>query len=333
VSGSSSSDVWAVGLEPGALIMHWDGSSWTRSLHGGSTYFRGVYARTASDAWAVGGSGWFDQSDTVAEHWDGSSWTQVTTPTPGSGVLNGVVATSASNAWTVGYIGPGNGTRAQAIEPLIERWNGSTWTEQTFADPVEGGNFGAVAATSADNAWAVGFTGENSEGTGQATLIEHWDGSSWTRVSSPNAAGSMNMLTGVTAISATNAWAVGLTDNSSGQWAPLVMHWNGSTWTIVSSPNPDGDAVLQAVSSASANDIWAVGVTSSSPTGCVSHCETFAMHWDGSTWTVVSTPNPSSSYLNALLGVAVIGGDDVWAVGSTDFETTLFTHWDGSSWR
>jgi len=333
VAGTSADDVWAVGLEPSSsLIMHWDGSSWATSFTEPVGFFRAVSAVTASDAWAVGGTGWFDESHTLAEHWDGSSWTQASTPTPGSGVFNGVAATSAEDVWAVGLIGPGPGNSAHSTEPLIEHWNGSAWSEQTFADPSDGGQFWAAAATSADDAWAVGWTGDSAEGGGQTTMIYHWNGSSWTRVSSPDAAGSVNVLYGVTAISADDAWAVGFTKTADGDEKTLTMHWDGSTWTIVPSPSPGGDAGLQGVSAASASDIWAVGVAN--PTSC-SHCETLAMHWDGSTWTVVPTPNPSSTYLNILLGVAVINGDgsDVWAVGTTDYASTLITHWDGSSWR
>ncbi len=313
--------------------MHWNGSSWATSFTEPVGYFRAVSARTSTDAWAVGGTSWFDESHTLAEHWDGTSWTQVTTPTPGSGLFSGVAATSASNAWAVGIIGPGNGTPAESTEPLIERWNGSTWSEQTFADPLDGGEFTAVAATSADDAWAVGYTGSFGEGSGQATLIYHWDGSTWTRVPSPDPDGSFNYLYGVTAISTNDAWAVGVTETTDGHSASLTMHWDGSNWTVVSSPDPTGDAGLQEVSAASTNDVWAVGTKSTCTGG--GHCETLAMHWDGSSWTVIPTPDPPSGYLNALLGVAVINGDgsDIWAVGTTDYESTLFTHWDGSHWR
>jgi hypothetical protein len=335
VAGTSASDVWAAGIgSPGrSLIMHWNGSSWTTSFTDPVGYFQGMAAVTASNAWAVGATAWFGETHTLAEHWNGTSWTQTATPTPGSGVLNAVAATSASNAWAVGVIGPGDGTTATATEPLIEHWNGTSWAEQTFADPTGGGQFAAVAARSADDAWAVGWVGGTTSVVGATTLIDHWDGSSWTRVPSPNPSGSGSELKGVVAISASDAWAVGLTQTSDNRWVSLTMHWDGSDWNIVSSPNPDGDAVLGGVSAASASDVWAVGVINASPTTCGPHCLTLAMHWDGSSWTVVPTPNPPSGYLNALLGVAVIAGDDVWAVGSTDFGKTLFSHWDGSSWR
>ncbi len=333
-AGTSSSDVWAVGLEPGAsLIMHWDGSCWTVSYDQPVGYFSSVSAASASDAWAVGGTSWWNPSHTLAEHWDGTSWTQVSTPDEGgSAIFNGVAATSASNAWAVGSIGPGPGDPA-IDSPLIEHWDGTAWSAQSFAVPTDGGQFVTVAATSADDAWAVGNTGGTSEGTGQTTMIEHWDGSSWTRVSSPNPAGQGNWLQGVTAISADDAWAVGRTTTDSGLWKPLIMHWDGSTWSMVTSPDPAGDSGLRSVAAAgSADDVWAVGQTETCAFGG-GNCTTVAMHWDGSTWTTASTVNPSSSYLNALLGVTVIGGDDVWAVGSTDYGSTLIEHWDGSTWR
>lgn len=335
VAGSSTSDVWAVGLQPGnSLIMHWDGTCWTVSYNQPVGYLRDTSVVSASDAWAVGGTSWWNPSHTLALHWDGTSWTQVTTPNQGgSAIFNSVAATSASNAWAVGMIGPGPGVTSSAEEPLIEHWDGSAWSAQTFEVPTDGGTLWAVSYISATNAWAVGHTGGEGQGTGQATLIEHWDGTSWTRVSSPNATGTANELYGVTAISANDVWAVGYTRTSSGVDHTLTMNWNGSNWIIVSSPNVNGDSGLQAVSGGSANDVWAVGAANGSTYGCSPKCVTVAMHWNGTSWTVVTTPNPSSTYLNAFLGVFEVASGDVWAVGTTDYQSTLIEHWNGTNWR
>jgi hypothetical protein len=335
VAGTSDSDVWAAGLKPdSSLIMHWDGNCWSVSYDQPVGYFSGVSAVSASDAWAVGGTSWWDPSQALAEHWDGTSWTRVGTPAEGdSAIFNGVAATSATSAWAVGAIGPGPGIPAAAT-PLIEHWDGTAWSAQSAAGPAGGGTLTAVAASSPDDAWAVGWTGEVSEGTGQTTLIEHWDGSGWTRVPSPDPAGSANTLTGVAVVSPDDVWAVGTTTAASGADQSLTLHWDGSTWTVVSSPSPGGDTRLQAVTAAASDDVWAVGLTH--PTQCSNggpKCATVALHWDGSTWTVASTPDPSSSYLNELRGVTAISGDDVWAVGTTDYAATLIEHWDGSSWR
>jgi hypothetical protein len=117
-----------------------------------------------------------------------------------------VAATSSTNAWAVGdYY---NGTTDQT---LIEHWNGTSWKQVT--SPNAGGSshdnvLNGVAATSSTNAWAVGYF---YNGTTDQTLIEHWNGTSWKQVTSPNPGGSSddNILNGVAATSSTNAWAVG----------------------------------------------------------------------------------------------------------------------------
>ena len=167
VSAVSADDAWAVGLNPsGLLIVHWNGRAWSQSLTGPG-YLEGVAASSARNVWAVGGTNWFSPDQTLAERWNGKTWTQVRTPSPaGGGYFNAVAATSPENAWAVGQSGPGPGTPS-ATTPLIERWNGRTWTIQRYQAPAGGGHFTAVAATSPRNAWAVGATDPASEGTGQ----------------------------------------------------------------------------------------------------------------------------------------------------------------------
>jgi hypothetical protein len=67
-----------------------------------------------------------------------------------------------------------------------------------------------VAATSPNNAWAVGYYITSVPDREQKTLIEHWDGSAWSQVPSPNSSDTFNVLNGVAATSPNNAWAVGL---------------------------------------------------------------------------------------------------------------------------
>ena len=62
-----------------------------------------------------------------------------------------------------------------------------------------------VSATSASNAWAVGFIG----GSPQQTLIQHWNGTAWKQVATPDPGPVGNILDGVSAVSASDAWAVG----------------------------------------------------------------------------------------------------------------------------
>jgi hypothetical protein len=79
----------------------------------------------------------------------------------------------------------------------------------------------------------------------------------------------------VTAISPTNAWAVGAYDAvaTPGRATPdetLIEHWNGKSWTVQKSPNPGGSGNnndLYDVAAASPSDVWAVGFEGPGPPG------------------------------------------------------------------
>jgi hypothetical protein len=122
-----------------------------------------------------------------------------------------------------------------------------------------------------------------------------------------------------------------------------VLHWDGTAWRIVPSPNrlttPGRGAIdsLSGVTAIAPDDVWAVGYT-------VSYDDpyrTLAMHWNGSTWTIADTPDPGSPY-NALNDVTAVGPDDVWAVGGAPYLGTspapiesaggYTLHWDGRAW-
>ena len=90
------------------------------------------------------------------------------------------------------------------------------------------GQFNGVAATSASNAWAVGYGNTAGE-----TLIEHWNGTAWKWAPTPTLASDFYS---VAATSASNAWAVGYTAGQTA--ATLIAHWNGTSWTQVPSPSP-----------------------------------------------------------------------------------------------
>src|SRR5438270_13536251 len=92
------------------------------------------------------------------------------------------------------------------------------------------------------------------------TLIEHWDGSAWRVVPSPNVGTNDNVLQGVAATSGTNAWAVGDYLNSDlTSYETLIEHWDGAAWTVVLSPNVGPEDYLQGVVATSETDAWAVG--------------------------------------------------------------------------
>jgi hypothetical protein len=181
-----------------------------------------------------------------------------------------------------------------------------------------------VAVIASNNVWAVG---QAANGSTYSTLIEHWNGSAWSIVPSPNTPGLSNVLTAITVVSANDIWAVGYsTDNSTFNNFTLTLHWNGTTWSIVPSPILDHD-ILFAVDAIASNDVWAVG--RSRPGGYDD--KTLTMHWDGSNWNIFPSPNGIGD--NVFFGVAGISSNDVWAVGQAGSLSTLAQHWDGSAWN
>src|SRR5262249_19259213 len=147
-------------------------------------FLSGAAATSASNAWAVGsydsGTG---RNAGLIERWNGTSWKQVPSPNPGSvnNDLFGVAAASATSAWAVGFYSGSTG----ANRTLIERWNGKTWKQVPSPNPgASVRRLTSVAATSATNAWAVGFY---SSGTGRdPPLVGRWNGEHAEQVTSPN---------------------------------------------------------------------------------------------------------------------------------------------------
>src|SRR5439155_2648324 len=151
----------------------------------------------------------------------------------------------------------------------------------------------------------------------------------WSIVPSPNVAGESNALTGVTVVSATDVWAVG-TRVSATSARGLAEHWDGSSWSIVPTPQPPQPGGLNAVDAVGADDVWAVGSYSADDGGPHPLVE----HWDGAIWSLVPAPDGGTTS-NDLTGVVALSADDVWAVGFTSSEgpnQTLIEHWNGAAW-
>ncbi len=255
------------------------------------------------------------------------AWTGGEQPSdPGGSVNNnslwGVAVLSPCNAWAVGDYDPG--------QTLIAHWDGASWTQVPSPDPATPSRLFGVHALSASNAWAVG---EYFDGSIDKSLIVHWNGSAWTQVPSPNVSGAtQNVLKAVRGSSATNVWAVGYFVNSNNVDQTLILHWNGTSWKLVPSPDPSGPALdqeLTSVASNSAQDAWAVGFYF---TGVD---KSMILHWNGSSWKQVTSPNPGSQG-TFLYGVRATSASSAWAVGSAfngTADKTLIVRWDGSAWK
>ena len=111
----------------------------------------------------------------------------------------------------VGLLGRRRRISGQRRQPDPHRALGRTsWSisprrnNRTFSNLLEG-----VTCASASECWAVGSYDTDPNHTSSQTLIEHWNGTSWSIVASPNNGMSVNLLHGVACASASECWAVG----------------------------------------------------------------------------------------------------------------------------
>ncbi len=256
-----------------------------------------------------------------------TGWTVETVPQTGNNtLLLGAAARTSTDAWAVGEQFAGAG---QAPPPPVSyHWNGTAWSLVTTPTLGVSSALMAVSASTATDAWAVGFSilGRREHGT----LIEHWNGTAWSVNSSLVVTGSAAQLNGVVDLSPANAFAVGL-----GSGGSLLEHWNGSAWSTVTIPDPDfTPGADESISASSATDVWVVGTTVNTTTGTTS---AEALHFNGTAWTVVPMAQPGTN-TPTIGAVTAISATSAWAVGEDIGATsavggsTLIEHWNGTSW-
>jgi RHS repeat-associated protein len=246
VACSSASICWAAGWEEGSapqtLIEEDSGGSWSVVSSpdpGEVNWLFGLTCLNANDCWAVG------QTQTPPSHidtelivqWNGSSWTSVNgANSPGGPQLNGVTCVSTTDCWAVGQFT----NSAMDQVPLVEQYNGTSWSVVTNPNSV-GADLNSVTCLNASACWAVGNVNQTQ------TYIEQYNGSNWAVVSSPSP-DMTNSLEGVACLTTTNCWTVGYGGDASNQDnVTLVEQYNGTSWSVVASPNQTGAPVGGAV--------------------------------------------------------------------------------------
>lgn len=176
--------------------------------------------------WAVGERFTAGNPAPIVQHLSKGTWHPVTLPKTLTKPLSMVDASYSKNVWALAWDG------------TVVRWNGKKWASSKL-----GGGFRPtdVDVLSTSNVWVVGQTG-----------ARHWNGRTWVAYKLPAAAEA------VYAVSAKNIWAVGERGDKG-----AVMHWNGSSWklvTTVSLPKPGDDAAVSLVGvTVSAGHVWATG--------------------------------------------------------------------------
>ncbi len=257
----------------------WNGHRWTiqpdsKPATGGQPF--GISCRWAKDCTAVGQR---LTGMTLAEHWNGRTWSARTTKHLGA--LDGVSCPATGNCTAVGSNSAG--------KALAAHWNGKSWSDQSVASPQQLNLLESVSCTAVKDCVAVGVAGTTSPAISLAPLAERWTGGTWAVLSPANPApGDITELNSVSCTSATNCVAVGdYMDPADTSDTTLAEQWNGTSWTVLTTPSPVAFSALVSVSCPSATHCVAVGVSSPTATGALSPLTEV---WDGTTWTAVTAP-------------------------------------------
>lgn len=265
VHAVSADDVWVAGYlynrgNPKPLVEHWDGGGWSIvpvPVPGSYRYAYEMTGVSPDDIWIVGSYHTREGTvDPLFLHWNGVRWRHLPQPAlPYGGVLLGVDAISSNDVWAVGYQGS---PEIFDDQPLIEHWDGQSWSVVPAAPPPSGdGNIlRDVSAVAADDVWAVGEYETEAQGV-SAPLIEHWDGISWNLVESR--APAFSALLAVDALRSDAVWAVGGTWNQDLAAKVLAENWGGARWAVDRTPSPGYSSALEGVAAISEDDIWGVG--------------------------------------------------------------------------
>lgn len=304
LSGTSSSDVWAVGSYEEVfnynpynvqhdLLLHWNGTVWQQfpALHLSTTLddLWDVEAISANDVWAAGAYNDFATTRAELLHFDGASWTNQPLPfITGGSFLNALHAISAVDIWAAG---------SQAGSPTrpcyVIHYNGSSWTEIPVpAVGVYRNRFSDIHGISSNDIWAAGHWG-NSYGDFHA-LIMHWNGTNWSNITLPSSIVSqLSEVLSIKMIAANDVWAVGYYLAG----GMFKIHWDGNSWTEIIPANGGGGAFAPL----SSNNVFSVG-------GEISH-------WNGSAWTIVDGLTQFS--YPSLGSTVVFSNGEIWAGGRT----------------
>lgn len=158
-------------------------------------------------------------------------------------------------------------------------------------------------------------------------------------VPAPVGLGRKVVITGLSALTASDVWAVGNRGPLVGTYAlgggSLIAHWDGTRWRVMPHPTKRYDALV-AVLALSRQDVWAVGAFEGSIPPGVTVAKTLAEHWDGRRWRIIPSHNRNGS--GQLESIVALAPNDVWAAGGAHsggenvLDRPLVEHWDGKRW-
>jgi len=296
-----------------------------------------VACASSTTCFAVGVGG---AEGALVQQWDGTSWKIVPTPTAGGQtVLDGVSCPSPSLCFAVGSVAHETQT-SFSVTPLIERWNGSTWS--IMKPPATGAAIAELNEISCASPTSCLAVGDSSNGNLDTldlhSLSLRWNGTSWSKIAVPVPAGARaEILLGVGCASPTSCLATGA--YLKGGTLPLAEQWNGTTWSIVAVPTPAGrQASLGSVSCTAPTDCFVVGSSFSAGNDDTPLAE----RWNGTALSIVPSPPPTGVTGSFFDGVACASATDCNAVGGSftlsgtdllsEVDAPLIEHWNGTAW-
>lgn len=296
ISCPSSTACTAVGEFYTATAMRWDGRRWAvqnvPKAPGDQDFSAfGLSCPSVNACMVVG---YYEKSvltgsTAYAERWNGARWLPQPIPRlPFDDPFPSLATVSCSSARACTAVGAIlTSITSIPVQAVAERWNGTTWTMQTMPAVPGARNveFNGVSCASSSSCIAVGVLATEN---GLHPVAADWDGTGWSVQTMSEIPGTTDEPLSVSCISNTACMAVG--DYGPGDGFPqhtLAEWWNGTSWTIESTPNPAGNNQLKGVSCVSAEACTAVGSAVN-----VSAYSTLAEHWDGTSWTIEPTPSP-----------------------------------------
>jgi hypothetical protein len=247
---------------------------------------------------AVGASSSETGDQTLAEQWNGSAWSLVATPVPAPAapqVLEGISCSGVAFCVAVGFA---QSQVKGAGQPLIEQWNGSSWS--LMASAAAGGQLLGISSVGSSFCMADGYVKGSSA---VQDLSEQWNGSTWSAVAVPTPVTAVGGgLAGLSCVgpSLCVASGVNLTTMDSSSGTTQILMWNGESWAPETSPSIGASGDL--------TPLYAVS--------CVAHqaCMSVGSDTDNNAGTSVTlaewAPLLSSGYYTASAagGVFALGG-------------------------
>jgi IPT/TIG domain-containing protein len=301
-----------------------------------NTRFAGVSCYSAAACTSVGYSvNSSGAAVTLAERWNGSEWAIQSTPNPSGAKESYLHAASCGSSSTC--IAVGNYINSAGLRvPLAESWSGTEWTVQSAPNPsgAEEAYLKGLDCISSSVCTAVGYY-VNSSGV-PVTLAERWNGTEWAIQTTQNPSGAKaSELFNVSCTASTACTATGrYKSGTNGMYVNLAERWNGTEWSIQSTPNPSG---------AKAGELYGVSCTSSTACMAVGYYqnssgtnETLAERWNGTEWTIQSTPDPGGAKVSALYGISCVSSTACTAVGYSEngsgASKAMAEIWNGTEW-